>query len=105
MRLLFWLAVAIAAIILALFAVSNRAAVGLGLWPLPFVIDVPLYLLVLLTFVLGFVGGRLAGLAAAFGRRRELRRRARRIDALERELAAAQTATQSPVPARLPVPG
>ena len=106
MRFLFWVIVAVVAIVLAVFAVSNRGDASLGFWPLPSVVDVPLYLLILATFVFGFVAGRLFGFVAARGRRRELRRRARRIEALERELAAPQGQTQPQTPpARLPVPG
>jgi lipopolysaccharide assembly protein A len=106
MRFLYWVLVAIVAIVLVLFAVSNRGEASLGLWPLPFVMGVPLYLLVLLSLVLGFVVGRLAGLVAAAGRRRELRRRRRRIEALERELATTQARlTAETPPARLPASG
>ena len=104
MRFLFWVIVAVAAIALVLFAVSNRGDASLSFWPLPFIAEVPLYLLIVVTFVFGFIAGRLFGFVAARGRRGELRRRARRIEDLERELAATQGVTQTP-PARLPVPG
>ncbi|MBV8934449.1 MAG: DUF1049 domain-containing protein [Alphaproteobacteria bacterium] len=76
------------AILIVVFAVSNRETVSIAFWPLPFLADVPLYLLCFLTLLIG----ALIGLgAASFGRRRdrrELRARRRRIDSLERELAA-----------------
>lgn len=87
---LFWAAVAVVAIVLILFAASNRGSVELGLWPVPFVVAVPVYLLVFATLVVGFVVG---WLATWFGRQRlrlESRRRRRRIEALEKELAATQ---------------
>jgi putative membrane protein len=90
MRLLYWALVAMGAVLVALFAVSNRGAVALGLWPLPFVAELPAYLLVLVPLAFGFLLGRGAGWLAGHGRRREMRRRARRIAALERELAATQ---------------
>ena len=105
MRLMYWALVAIGAVIVTLFAVSNRGDVSLGLWPLPFAADVPLFFVVLLPLVLGFAAGRLAGWFSARGRRRELRRRARRIEALERELSATQELMQTnatPAPVRLP---
>jgi lipopolysaccharide assembly protein A len=105
MRFLYWMLVALAAIVLVLFAVSNRGDASLGFWPLPFVMDLPLYLLVFLTLVLGFAVGRLSGLVAAQGRRRELRRRRRRIEALERELAARPKALAEATPTRLPTSG
>ena len=99
MRLLYWALAALGALPLVLFAVSNRGAVALGLWPLPFIAEVPLYLVVLLSLVLGFAAGRLAGWFAGRGRRRELRRRGRQIDSLRRELAATQALLRQEPPA------
>jgi uncharacterized integral membrane protein len=90
MKLLFWIFVALVATVLALFAVSNRAVVSLGLWPLPFILDLPLYLVIVAALLVGFVVGALAAWVAGRQRRREGRRRGRRIAALERELAATQ---------------
>ena len=96
------------AILLVTFAVSNRETVSIAFWPLPFLADVPLYLLCFLTLVFG----ALIGLgAASFWRRRdrrELRARRRRIESLERELAATQLQLKDPQvkdipPERLPV--
>src|SRR5690348_3542867 len=88
MKLLYWIVVAIVAAALALFAMSNREAVTLGLWPLPFELDLPLYLAVLAALLIGFIAGVVAAWIAGRHRRRENRRRYRRIAALERELAA-----------------
>jgi uncharacterized integral membrane protein len=90
MKLLFWILVALVAAVLALFAASNRESVALGLWPLPFVLDLPLYLAILAALLIGFISGALAAWIAGWRRRRENRRRGRRIAALERELAATQ---------------
>jgi lipopolysaccharide assembly protein A len=90
MKLLFWIFVALVATVLALFTVSNRAAVSLGFWPLPFVLELPLYLAILAALLVGFIAGALAVWIAGRQRRREGRRRGRRIAALERELAATQ---------------
>jgi uncharacterized integral membrane protein len=89
MRAAFWLVTAVAAGVLVPFAISNRAPVSLGLWPWPFLLETPLYLLVLLTLLTGVVIGAIG--AWLSGRsRRELRRQRRRVVALERELAATQ---------------
>jgi len=88
MKLMFWIVVAPVATVLALFAVSNREAVTLGLWPLPLEFDLPLYLAILLALLIGFISGAAATWIAARHRRRESRRRGRRIAALETELAA-----------------
>jgi lipopolysaccharide assembly protein A len=90
MKLVFWSVVALVAAVLALFAMSNREAVALGLWPLPFELDLPLYLAILAALLIGFMAGVLATWIAGRRRRRENRRRGRRIAVLERELAATQ---------------
>jgi lipopolysaccharide assembly protein A len=96
MRAVFWVETLVAAILLIAFAISNRQPVSLGLWPLPFLIDLPLYLLVLLMLFTGFVIGATIGWVAGRRVRRELRRRRRYAETLERELVAirSQLATQ-----------
>jgi len=94
MKLLFWIVVALVAAALALFAASNRESVTLGFWPLPYILDLPLYLAILAALLIGFISGVLAAWIAGRRRRREIRRRGRRIAALERELAM----TQAPLP-------
>jgi lipopolysaccharide assembly protein A len=81
----------VVAVFLILFAVSNRARVSIGLWPLPFLADVPLYLLCFLSLLIGALIGLGAAWITHAGDRRELRTRRRRIDALERELTATQS--------------
>ena len=88
MRLVFWIVVALVAAVLALFAISNREAVALGLWPLPFELDLPLYLAILAALLIGFIAGVLVAWVAGRRQRRENRVRGRRIAALERDLAA-----------------
>jgi lipopolysaccharide assembly protein A len=90
MKLLFWCVVVVVAAVLASFAASNREAVSLALWPLPFAADLPLYLAMLGMLAVGLLLGAFAVWVGAAGRRREARRRNRRIAALERELAAAK---------------
>src|SRR2546430_6097496 len=57
----------------------NRGTVSLGLWPLPFLIDLPLYLLVLLLLLAGFVVGAATAWTAGRRVRRELRSEERRV--------------------------
>jgi uncharacterized integral membrane protein len=90
MKLLYWILVAFVATVLALFAASNREIVTLALWPLPFVVELPLYLASLAGVLTGFLAGLLAAWIGGRSRRREARRRGNRIAALERELAAVQ---------------
>jgi len=79
------------AVILILFAVSNRETVSLALWPLPFLVEAPLYLVLFLALLAGGLLGASAAWLAGRNNRRELRRRRRRIDALGRELSATQS--------------
>ncbi|HEY3909175.1 MAG TPA: lipopolysaccharide assembly protein LapA domain-containing protein [Stellaceae bacterium] len=105
MRALYWVPILVIAAVLSLFAVSNREPVSLGLWPLPYLANVPLYLAVFIALL----GGLVVGAAAAWVRgercRREVRRCRRRNEALARELAATQarlaSEAQAPTP-RLP---
>ena len=91
MRILYRAIFLVIAIFLILFAVSNRETVSIGLWPLPFLADVPLYLLCFLSLLVGTLIGVAAAWMAGHGKRRELRSRRRRIEALERELTATQS--------------
>jgi uncharacterized integral membrane protein len=95
------------ALFLMLFAVSNRVIVPLALWPLPFEIGLPAYLLVSAALLLGFLIGAIAAWVHGLRNRRELWRRGRRIAGLERQLAAARSqreddenGTRSSLPAR-----
>jgi len=91
MRFVFRIVLALVALILILFAVSNRETVSLGLWLLPgAAIELPLYLLVLGTLIVGFVVGELVAWVGSWRWRREARRGRQRIAMLERELEAAQ---------------
>jgi uncharacterized integral membrane protein len=96
MRALYWLLAALLAIVLTLFAVSNRQGVSLALWPLPFVAELPLYLLILLVLLAGIGLGAAAAWIGASGRRARARQARRRVAALERELAATQSRLDPP---------
>jgi putative membrane protein len=90
-RIVYRVALLLFGLLLILFAVSNRGAISVGLWPLPYVADIPLYLLVFLSVLVGAVGGACVAWTAGHRDRRELRNHRRRIEALERELAATQS--------------
>lgn len=59
MRFLFWLFFLPFALVVVIFAVSNRGPIGVDFWPLPFRQEVPLYLLSLGTLAFGFFFGAL----------------------------------------------
>ncbi len=110
MRILYRAVFLAVAISLVLFAVSNRETVSVGFWPLPFLADVPLYLLCFLSLLIGALIGLVAAWMAGHRNRREFGARHRRIEALERELMATQsqfeghpaaTKTQLPVTRQL----
>ena len=91
MRILYRAGFLVIAVVLILFAVSNRETVSVGFWPLPFLVDAPLYLLCFLSLVIGALIGVATAWMAGHRTRRELRTRGRRIEALERELMATQS--------------
>jgi putative membrane protein len=56
-------------LLLVVFAVANRQSVAVSLDPLPFAIDLPLYLLVFAIFLLGLVLGALGQWLGGLGRK------------------------------------
>jgi uncharacterized integral membrane protein len=93
-RVVRWLVTLPIALIAVVFAVSNYDKVPIGLWPFSDVLIMPLYLLVLGALAFGFLAGEFVAWLNGGRWRREARRRQRRIEALERELA--QTQAQLP---------
>lgn len=88
MRTFRWVLIALLALVLIVFAVANRNTITLTLWPLPIAIDAPLYLVVLLSLLVGFLLGELAAWMNGHQTRRTAKRHAKRVDELERTLAA-----------------
>lgn len=95
MRAVHWFVTLPLTIVLVVFAISNRQAVEITFWPLPIVIETRLFLVVLLAIAAGFVFGELVAWLGGRRWRRDSRDKARRIDALERELAATQAQLKS----------
>ena len=71
MRFPGWLIGIPVALVISLFAVSNRAPVAMALWPLPDTVEAPLYLVVLAAVLLGFVWGAGAATVARRGREKK----------------------------------
>jgi len=104
-RLVHWVVTAPAALILGSFAVSNRTDVTVTLWPVLGPTQLPLYLVVLLALLVGFLAGEFIAWINGGSARRLARERQRRIDVLERDLAAAQAkAAPPPAPQNALVP-
>jgi len=90
MKFFRWVVLALVAFVLILFAVSNRESVSVELWPLPALVELPLYLVVLGTLLVGFFAGELIAWGRNWRWRREARWSRDRIAVLERELDAAR---------------
>lgn len=88
MRLFHWLVTAPLAVVLIVFAVNNRDKVTLTFWPLPVTLQAPLYLIVLLALLAGFLIGELVAWMNGRRWRRQARHSARRVAELERDVAA-----------------
>jgi hypothetical protein len=78
--------------VLAVFAVANRQ--DIAVWPLPF--QTPLAFVVVASLVLGFGLGELTAWIGGRHWRQRARHSARRIEALEQELAATQAQVRPP---------
>ena len=76
----------IVAVIVVLFAVSNRAEVEITLWPLPFQLNMGVYAVVLLAVLFGFIAGMIAAWMASGSVRRDRRRLRGQVRELEESL-------------------
>lgn len=95
MKLIYWLVGVPLALVVVIFAVTNRDGVTLSFWPLPIKLQAPVYLVVLLTLVAGFLLGEFVAWINGRRWRREARQNARRVGALERELSAKTQSKES----------
>lgn len=99
-RILFLLFILIGVLV----AVSNTQPVQLALWPLPHIIVLPVYLLVIAMLMLGVLAGLSMGWWAGRHHRRRAREAGGEAARLDREVArlkAVQTAQQAAAPAGL----
>jgi uncharacterized integral membrane protein len=87
-RLVHWLVTVPVTAVLVTFAVANRHDVVV--WPLPDTVQAPLAFVVLFSLIVGFLIGEFVAWIGGRRWRQEVRHKARRIEALERELAATQ---------------
>jgi len=93
-KYLYWPVIIIAAVVFGDFAVWNLGAVTVVLWPFG-EFQSRLFLVVLLALLVGFLVGLLVAWIWSWGARRAARIRAKRIEILERDLAAAEQRTKS----------
>jgi putative membrane protein len=102
MRTLYRFVLALVIIAAATFAIANREMVTVNLWPLPFTLNVPLFVAILGAFGVGLIiGSALMGWT-----RQRLRVRAyvaeRKADRLERSAAEKRAAANEDTPPSLP---
>ena len=90
MRLLNSIIGVIVAVLVILFAVSNRAEVDITLWPLPIDVTMGVYAVVLLAVLIGFIGGMVASWLANADLRRDRRRLKTEVRDLEQALGRAR---------------
>lgn len=86
MRFFYWLVAIPLTLIAVSFAVSNREAVTLEIWPVPYVLDMPLYLVGLGGLLLGFLSGGFISWISAGRARSRARQAERRVKEQDREL-------------------
>ncbi|OAN50238.1 hypothetical protein A6A04_02200 [Paramagnetospirillum marisnigri] len=90
MKVISWLLGLPVAVLATVFAVANRQEIHFDLWPLPFGLDIAAYLAVLGPLVLGLVLGAVLVWLSSTGIRLRARQDRRRVESLERQLAATE---------------
>ena len=111
MKYISWILTIPVAIVAVVFAVTNREPATLNLWPLGIELEVPLYILVLGSGLVGLIlGGVITWLSAGRARRRARKAEYRASDAerevqdlqhkLERETDSHRPASPAGVPVR-----
>lgn len=83
------------AAVFVVFAVANRHALTLNLWPLPLEIDLPVYIAVLGALAVGMVIGGSAQWISDGKWRRRARADKRKASALERQLTLVEAAREA----------
>lgn len=96
MKILAWGVALVIVLITIVFAVNNRAPSKLDFWPAPFELTLPLYGLVLLGLLFGFLIGASASWLAGSKRRRLARLRKRELDIQAAEIAELKKPSEKP---------
>ena len=107
MRRLSWIITIPFTIIVVVFAITNRGPVTVTLWPLPWIAELPLYLVVLGSLLVGFLVGAAIAWLSAGRRRHEARVTAERLRGMSAELTRLQRqqpAGRDGAAVRLPAP-
>lgn len=99
MRRLSWIVTIPITLLVVSFALSNRETAELGLWPFDVTVSTPLFVAVLLPFLLGMALGGFVSWALSVPARRQARVRAGRVRALEAEAARLRAKLEAEKPA------
>jgi len=94
-RVLYGGGLALLCLIAAIFAASNDKSVGIGIWPMPDMVSVPIGVAVLVALVLGYLAGLISGWLRRSTLRARQRRLTRHVSTLEAELATARAEAKS----------
>jgi uncharacterized integral membrane protein len=86
-KLVSWIIMLPVALVVIAFAVSNRDAVTVALWPFPGSVAAPLYAFVLAAVAVGFIGGGAVAWLSGGRARRQTRLNARRAETAEDALS------------------
>ncbi len=90
-KVLYWIVALPLTAVVIVFSLNNRTEVVLDLWPLDAVaIPMPVFTIVLVSLVAGFLAGGLVAWNSAGRTRQRVRAEARRADRAERDLKSAQ---------------
>lgn len=95
MKVLLWIVLLPLFLLGALFAVSNRGSVAIGLWPFFDGVEMPLFVALVGATYIGFILGAIIAWWSAAGTRARARAERRRADALARDYASLQTRVES----------
>jgi uncharacterized integral membrane protein len=90
MRIATWVVGVPVVVVTVIFAVANRHTVTFSLDPLPWAVDLPLFIVVIGAFVVGLLIAAGIGMLRLSRARGVVRRQRREIERLERDLATAR---------------
>ena len=81
MKIVFWVVMVPVAVLVTVSAIANRGIVAVDLWPFPFVVEAPIFALVLLSGLAGFLVGAFVAWVSGGKARRRVRLKAAEADA------------------------
>lgn len=103
LRILHWVLFLLIALIIVVFVVQNRHVVEVSLWPFPFMQQAPLFAVIVLCVLFGFLFGVLSAWLSGAGARKRARdlaranqEKAHQISQLQKELAALRPGLPGP---------